>query len=271
VAAAAKNPVMREFSTTPAHLASLGGRTLQYKNSNRLVRSESGVWDIELQKTGYIVEAGRCLTMATKVGGHNLVMVLLDADTNGARLGDAERLRRFVVAQNGWQEQPVVAKARAEPERKTVAAKDEDAKQAKEQKTASAGHRKGGKGKKEVAVAKADRDHGKGAAAEAKAGSGHGKRHAVVAKAEGGKSKGDAAKSDEAKGDAAVAKASKSGKSGKGQAVASKDKAKAKSGQQVAAADKSKGKGKDKDKDATENKPHRVRQTFAATHPDRKS
>jgi D-alanyl-D-alanine endopeptidase (penicillin-binding protein 7) len=273
VAAAAKNPVMREFSTTPAHLASLGGRTLQYKNSNRLVRSESGVWDIELQKTGYIVEAGRCLTMATKVGGHNLVMVLLDADTNGARLGDAERLRRFVVAQNGWQEQPVVAKARAEPERKTVAAKDEDAKQAKEQKTASAGHRKGGKGKKEVAVAKADRDHGKGAAAEAKAG--HGKRHAVVAKAEGGKPKADAAKSDgakgdEAKADAAVAKASsKSGKSGKGQAVASKDKAKAKSGQQVAAADKSK--GKDKDKDATENKPHRVRQTFAATHPDRKS
>jgi D-alanyl-D-alanine endopeptidase (penicillin-binding protein 7) len=124
VAEVAKNPVIRDFSTTPAHVASLGGRTLQYKNSNRLVRSDKGRWDIELQKTGYIVEAGRCLTMLTKVAGHDLVMVLLDADTNGARLADAEKLRRWVVAQNGWQEEPPVARAHPDGERKVAAASE---------------------------------------------------------------------------------------------------------------------------------------------------
>jgi D-alanyl-D-alanine carboxypeptidase len=88
--------MLAEFSTTPTHLATLGNRTLQYRNSNRLVRSTSGRWDIGFQKTGYIVEAGRCLTMLTKLGGHDLIMVLLDADTNNARLTDAERMRRWV-------------------------------------------------------------------------------------------------------------------------------------------------------------------------------
>jgi serine-type D-Ala-D-Ala endopeptidase (penicillin-binding protein 7) len=131
VGAAARNPVLAEFSTTPTHLATLGNRTLQYRNSNRLVRSDSGRWDIGFQKTGYIVEAGRCLTMLTKLGGHDLIMVLLDADNNTARLADAERLRRWVVAQRGLPDQ--VARARptaAEPERK-VAAKKRDKAEAK--------------------------------------------------------------------------------------------------------------------------------------------
>jgi D-alanyl-D-alanine endopeptidase (penicillin-binding protein 7) len=113
VAEALKNPLMRDFSTTPAHLANLSGHTLQYRNSNRLVRDQRGAWDIELQKTGYIVEAGRCLTMATKVGGHNLIMVLLDADSNNTRLADAQRMRQWVVAQNGWQDKVTVARAEA--------------------------------------------------------------------------------------------------------------------------------------------------------------
>jgi len=126
VGAAAKNPVLADFSTTPTHLATLGNRTLQYLNSNRLVRSNSGRWDIGFQKTGYIVEAGRCLTMLTKLGGHDLIMVLLDADNNRARLSDAERMRRWVMAQRGLPDQ--VARARpaaVEPERK-VAAKKRD-------------------------------------------------------------------------------------------------------------------------------------------------
>jgi serine-type D-Ala-D-Ala endopeptidase (penicillin-binding protein 7) len=126
VGAAAKNPVLAEFSTSPTHLATLGNRTLQYRNSNRLVRSDSGRWDIGFQKTGYIVEAGRCLTMLTKLGGHDLIMVLLDADNNTARLADAERMRRWVVAQRGLPDQ--VARARpvaVEPERK-VAVKKKD-------------------------------------------------------------------------------------------------------------------------------------------------
>jgi len=119
--AASQNPLMREYSTTPSHLAQLNGRTLQYVNSNRLVRNQRAGWDIELQKTGYIVEAGRCLTMLTKVGGHDLIMVLLDADSNGARLGDAERLRRWVSAQ--WGLPDVVARDKPESTRKVASAK----------------------------------------------------------------------------------------------------------------------------------------------------
>ena len=118
VRVAGQNPVMREFSTTPAHLAKLGGRTLQYINSNRLVRNQRAGWDIELQKTGYIVEAGRCLTMLTKMGGHNLILVLLDSDSNGTRLNDAERMRRAVVAKLGLPE----TVARKEPSARKAAA-----------------------------------------------------------------------------------------------------------------------------------------------------
>jgi len=141
VGAVAKNPVLAEYSTTPAHLASLGGRTLQYVNSNRLVRNRKASWNIELQKTGYIVEAGRCLTMLTDVGGHDLIMVLLDADSNGARMADAERMRRWVVAQYGIPEtvaeprekddkalRKVARKKDAEAKRTSLAARKEPAK-----------------------------------------------------------------------------------------------------------------------------------------------
>jgi D-alanyl-D-alanine endopeptidase (penicillin-binding protein 7) len=122
VGAVAQEPQLREFSTTPTHLAALGGRTLQYNNSNRLVRNQRAGWDIELQKTGYIVEAGRCLTMLTKVAGRDLVMVLLDADSNGTRIADAERMRRWLVARWGVPETFAQAKADA-PVRKLASAK----------------------------------------------------------------------------------------------------------------------------------------------------
>ena len=127
VGAAAKNPVLADFSTTPTHLATLGKRTLQYRNSNRLVRSDSGRWEIGFQKTGYIVEAGRCLTMLTKLGGHDLIMVLLDADNNNARLADAERMRRWVVVQRGLPDTFARARPAAEPERKLAAKKGDKA------------------------------------------------------------------------------------------------------------------------------------------------
>lgn len=127
VRAASAQPVISDFSTTPSHVANLGSKTLQYINSNRLVRSGRAGWDIDLQKTGYIVEAGRCLTMATEVAGRNLVMVLLDAESNGARLQDAERLRRWAVKQWGGPEALAALKAESAP-RKVAAkqARDDD-------------------------------------------------------------------------------------------------------------------------------------------------
>ncbi len=85
---------LRELSTSPGHQVAVGNRTLQYNNTNRLVKNPS--WDIGLQKTGYISEAGQCLVMQTKVAGRKLIMVFLDSAGKLSRLGDAERVRRWV-------------------------------------------------------------------------------------------------------------------------------------------------------------------------------
>lgn len=88
------DPVLRELSTSPGHQVAVGKRMLQYNNTNRLVKNPS--WDIGLQKTGYISEAGRCLVMQTRVAGRKLIMVFLDSAGKLSRLGDAERVRRWV-------------------------------------------------------------------------------------------------------------------------------------------------------------------------------
>jgi len=53
-------------------------------------------WDIGLQKTGYISEAGQCLVMQTKIAGRKLIMVFLDSTGKLSRVADAERVRRWV-------------------------------------------------------------------------------------------------------------------------------------------------------------------------------
>lgn len=93
---ASHDPLLREFSTSPGHEVAVGQRTLQYNNTNRLVKNPD--WDIGLQKTGYIAEAGRCLVMQTKVAGRKLIMVFLDSAGKYSRLGDAERVRNWVEA-----------------------------------------------------------------------------------------------------------------------------------------------------------------------------
>ena len=90
------DPVLREFSTSPGYEVALGNKTLQYNNTNRLVHSPS--WDIGLQKTGYISEAGRCLVMQAEVSGRKLIMVFLDSAGKFSRLADAERVRNWIEA-----------------------------------------------------------------------------------------------------------------------------------------------------------------------------
>jgi D-alanyl-D-alanine endopeptidase (penicillin-binding protein 7) len=93
--AASRYPLLRDYSTTAAYRTDIGGkRPLQYVNSNRLVRN--GGWDIELQKTGYIIEAGHCAVMRARMGERDWVMVLLDAGGNASRSADAERIRRWI-------------------------------------------------------------------------------------------------------------------------------------------------------------------------------
>ena len=94
VAEAYKEPVLRELSTSPGREIEVGRRTLQYNNTNRLVKSPQ--WDIGLQKTGYISEAGQCLVMQAHVAGRKLIMVFLDSAGKLSRIADAERVRRWV-------------------------------------------------------------------------------------------------------------------------------------------------------------------------------
>ncbi len=94
VNAAHSDPVLRELSTSSGYQVAVGSQTLQYNNTNRLVKNPE--WDIGLQKTGYISEAGQCLVMQTKIAGRKLIMVFLDSAGKLSRLGDAERVRRWV-------------------------------------------------------------------------------------------------------------------------------------------------------------------------------
>ncbi len=97
VNAAHADPVLRELSTSTGYQVAMGRQTLQYNNTNRLVKNPD--WDIGLQKTGYISEAGQCLVMQTKIAGRKLIMVFLDSAGKLSRLGDAERVRRWVESQ----------------------------------------------------------------------------------------------------------------------------------------------------------------------------
>ena len=95
VNAAHQHRIIRELSTSPEHQVAVGSTQLQYRNTNGLVRSSA--WDIGLQKTGYISEAGRCLVMQAKMAGRHLIMVFLDSSGKNSRLGDAERVRKWIT------------------------------------------------------------------------------------------------------------------------------------------------------------------------------
>ena len=94
--AASQYSLIREFTTTAQRTVSFPQPrySLDFVNTNRLVRG--GSWDIQLSKTGFTNEAGRCLVMKTRVGNRPLVMVLLDSQGKLTPLGDANRIKRWL-------------------------------------------------------------------------------------------------------------------------------------------------------------------------------
>lgn len=96
VSTAAQYPLIREFSTTGSHYVELQptGQWLGFNNTNNLVKNAQ--WDIQLSKTGYIREAGKCLVMLTTIGSRPFVIVLLDSAGRYTRLGDALRVRHWL-------------------------------------------------------------------------------------------------------------------------------------------------------------------------------
>ena len=97
VTAAFEYPMIRQYSTASALTVDTGYRQLAFHNTNRLVSSSK--WDISLQKTGYISEAGRCLVMQTRIDGAPVGMVLLDSTGRNSRYGDAQRIRKWLESE----------------------------------------------------------------------------------------------------------------------------------------------------------------------------
>ncbi|NML45558.1 D-alanyl-D-alanine endopeptidase [Ramlibacter sp. G-1-2-2] len=97
VGTAARDPLLREFTTSPSHQVAVGSRMMEFHTTNRLVKNPA--WDIGLQKTGFINEAGQCLVMEAKIAGRKLIMVFLDSAGKLSRIGDAERVRKWVETQ----------------------------------------------------------------------------------------------------------------------------------------------------------------------------
>jgi D-alanyl-D-alanine endopeptidase (penicillin-binding protein 7) len=87
---------IREFSTRDRTTVSLYGRPMTFRNTNGLVRSTH--WEIGLSKTGYISEAGRCLVMRVRMASKDLIVVLLDSWGKQSRIGDANRLKKWLEA-----------------------------------------------------------------------------------------------------------------------------------------------------------------------------
>ena len=96
VKAAHAYPVIREYSTRDRAQVSVLGHLLNYRNTNALIRA--GDWEIGLQKTGFINEAGRCLVMRARIASKDLVMVLLDSVGMNSRITDAKLVRRWIEA-----------------------------------------------------------------------------------------------------------------------------------------------------------------------------
>lgn len=101
VSAASGFDLIRAFSTAPALNVTLpdSGRQISFNNTNSLVKSDE--WNIGLSKTGYINEAGKCLVMQAIIGSKPVVIVLLDSLGKFTRIGDANRIKKWIESGKG--------------------------------------------------------------------------------------------------------------------------------------------------------------------------
>jgi len=96
VLAAEKHALIRRYTTDRSFTIRQGRRQTVYHNTNRLTANPS--WNIRLQKTGYISEAGRCMVLHATVRGRATVMVFLDAQGKFSRAADANRVRTWLAS-----------------------------------------------------------------------------------------------------------------------------------------------------------------------------
>ena len=96
VKAASEYEAIRSYTTTASHYVAVQpyGKLLGYNNTNSLVRA--GQWDIQVSKTGFISEAGKCLVMLANIASRPVVIVLLDSYGRLTRIGDANRVKYWL-------------------------------------------------------------------------------------------------------------------------------------------------------------------------------
>lgn len=94
VMAAANYPLIREMTTTQSYDQQVGNRILTFRNTNALVKNED--WKIDVSKTGYINESGKCLVMQTWLNNRPTVIVLLDSWGHYSPVGDSNRIKKWI-------------------------------------------------------------------------------------------------------------------------------------------------------------------------------
>lgn len=98
VKAAYTYPQIRQVSTSAGQEFAIAGyrNPVEFHNTNVLIRTSNDNWSIGLSKTGFINEAGRCLVMQAEIAGQPVIIVLLDSATKNQRIGDAQRVRKWI-------------------------------------------------------------------------------------------------------------------------------------------------------------------------------
>ena len=96
VIAASHNPTIREYSTDKHYAVKVHRHMVEFRNTDNLVANPT--WNIIVQKTGYITEAGKCLVMAAVIEGRSVVIVLLDSLGKYTRVADAKRIKTWMEA-----------------------------------------------------------------------------------------------------------------------------------------------------------------------------
>ncbi len=94
VMAASQDPIIREYSTDKGYMVRAGRQMLSFRNTDSLVSNPN--WNIIVQKTGYISEAGKCLVMQAVIEGRTVVIVLLDSFGKYTRVADAKRIKKWM-------------------------------------------------------------------------------------------------------------------------------------------------------------------------------
>lgn len=90
------NDTIRDFTTRDDLLFTAKNNHFRryFGNTNDLVVNKN--WNIKMSKTGYILEAGRCLLLAFEVKGVDYLLILLNEPSIYHRDQDAERIKMWL-------------------------------------------------------------------------------------------------------------------------------------------------------------------------------